>query len=242
MPKPRFAMNAVTPMNAVSPMLGVMSLALVALAATMAMTLTAPAQAFTVGERLLNEKSNAEGDSKAGDSKAAPDKPQSKDNQTKNRVSNGYRELEWEELMPKDWDPAAVLRTLNLDALSDSDPRADQALERLRKEWQNAPARPELANSKIRIPGFVVPLDPTGKSMSEFLLVPYFGACIHVPPPPSNQVIHVAMPKNSKTRLTIKSMDAVWVSGTLALAQVSTGMGDASYTLTVDDVKPYKEK
>ena len=64
----------------------------------------------------------------------------------------------------------------------------------------------------MRIPGFVVPLEDSKDGLKEFLLVPYFGACIHSPPPPANQIIHVLPEHAGQGRA---SMDTVWVSGML---------------------------
>jgi hypothetical protein len=52
----------------------------------------------------------------------------------------------------------------------------------------------------VALPGFVLPLEYEGKKVSEFLLVPWVGACIHTPPPPPNQIVHVVaeMPFESK--------------------------------------------
>jgi hypothetical protein len=60
-----------------------------------------------------------------------------------------------------------------------------EALKRILAEWDRAPVVEEFDGQLVRIPGFVVPLESDGKTISEFLLVPYFGACVHVPPPPS---------------------------------------------------------
>ncbi len=148
-------------------------------------------------------------------------------------------EIGWDDLMPPDWDPMQAVKGLNLATLDDADPRAIQALERLRASWDNAPTNPAMHGRRIRIPGFVVPLDWANKEVREFLLVPYFGACIHVPPPPSNQVIHVQPARALKG---ITAMDAVWVSGVLEIAYNKTGMGDAGYRLRNAQVEAYREK
>jgi len=57
----------------------------------------------------------------------------------------------------------------------------------------------ELNGQKVSIPGYLLPLEITGSSVTEFLLVPYFGACIHAPPPPPNQIVHVTY--NEKKRV-----------------------------------------
>ena len=149
-----------------------------------------------------------------------------------------YREIGWPELVPKDWDPLAGLKREEIAGMRDADPRARDLLRQMREAWLNAPAVPALAGQAVRIPGYVVPLDATREEVREFLLVPYFGACIHSPPPPANQIIHVV----TKTPAgKLNSMDAVWVSGTLSLQYANTPWGSAGYRLTADKIAPYEE-
>jgi len=148
-----------------------------------------------------------------------------------------YKEVGWDDLMPKSWDPMKAITDLKLDQLDDSDPRAIAAMEKLRKMWNDAPSNPEINGKRIRIAGFVVPLEFTKKEVKEFLLVPYFGACIHVPPPPANQIIHVVSDRPVKLKT---AMDAVWVNGTIELASSKTDMGDSSYRLRAVKVEEYK--
>jgi hypothetical protein len=100
-----------------------------------------------------------------------------------------FKDTRWYELGPKDWDPYKEARELRRQGfpVSDSDPRAATLLKKLRDLWDNAPINPALDGAAVRIPGYVVPLEQTKEGVKEFLLVPYFGACIHSPPPPSNQ-------------------------------------------------------
>ena len=149
-----------------------------------------------------------------------------------------YREVKWDELISPSWNPEAIIKSLNLGMMMDGDPRANAALDRLRQEWDNAPGNPAFNGAEVRIAGFVVPLEREGNALREFLLVPYFGACIHVPPPPANQIVHVVSPKPVPNTAT---MDAVWVSGKLALFPTSTAMGRSSYRLTAAAVEPYKK-
>ncbi|MDR0673151.1 MAG: DUF3299 domain-containing protein [Zoogloeaceae bacterium] len=148
-----------------------------------------------------------------------------------------YPETTWDELIPPDWDPAEIFASLNLDALQDADPRAEAALKKMRESWDNAPTNPGMQGKPIRIPGFVVPLETEGSALREFLLVPYFGGCIHVPPPPANQIIHVfAQPPIKDTQ----AMDAIWVSGTLTITRSNSQMGNAGYRMTTQKVEPYQ--
>ncbi len=139
--------------------------------------------------------------------------------------------------MPKNWDPMAPLKGLKLDNLRDGDPRAIEALEKIREAWSNAPIEPALNGARIRLPGFAIPLEKAGNKVSEFLLVPYFGACIHTPPPPSNQIIHVTA---SKPITGMRTMDTVWVSGVMHAGKIDTEMGQAGYQLKAEVVVPYK--
>lgn len=149
-----------------------------------------------------------------------------------------YRETRWYELGPKDWDPYKMARELRRQGKSfeDSDPRAADLLKKLRDIWDNAPVNPALEGVAVRIPGYVVPLDESKSGMTEFLLVPYFGACIHTPPPPSNQILHV---KASHPLENLHSMDNVWISGRLHATRSDSSMGISSYAMTLDYVHPY---
>ncbi|MDR1888032.1 MAG: DUF3299 domain-containing protein [Zoogloeaceae bacterium] len=148
-----------------------------------------------------------------------------------------YREINWDELIPSGWDPAEAFANLNLDKLQDADPRAEKALAQMRKIWDEAPVNPDMNGQAVRIPGFVVPLDANGGKLREFLLVPYFGGCIHVPPPPANQIIHVhaAIPLNDT-----KAMDAVWVNGILATTHSDSQMGSAGYKMEAQKVEAFQ--
>jgi uncharacterized protein len=149
-----------------------------------------------------------------------------------------FQEVSWDDLLPEDWNPMEVLAGLDLDELDDADPRAEEAAQKLRAMWDEAPSNPAIGGKAIRIPGFMVPLEYGKEEVTEFLLVPYFGACIHVPPPPANQIIHVtaAQPYQSESY-----MDAVWVEGVIELAESSTDMGDSGYRMQAQKVEPYEE-
>jgi hypothetical protein len=95
-----------------------------------------------------------------------------------------------------------------------------------------------LEGATVRLPGFIVPLEGahTG-AVSEFLLVPYFGSCIHVPPPPPNQIVYVHTGKRSG----IDSIyDAYWITGKLHLVSKSTRLGSTAYELSAEKIEVYK--
>lgn len=149
-----------------------------------------------------------------------------------------FKTITWDELVPKDWDPMKEFKGMDFGLLQDGDPRANEMMRKLRAVWDNAPVNPAVVGQAVRIPGFVVPLEESKDGLKEFLLVPYFGACIHSPPPPANQIIHV-LPKSPAK--DVKSMDAVWISGTMATLKTDTYMGASSYRIEAMVVEPYKE-
>jgi hypothetical protein len=150
----------------------------------------------------------------------------------------GFREVNWDALVPKNWDTQQLFKGLDLGQMSDGDPRAMEALERMKKAWSEAPVEPSLNGARIRIPGFIVPLDAQRGKVKEFLLVPYFGACIHTPPPPANQIVHAFAAKPIKD---VQMMSAVWVSGTVETVRSDTEFGASGYRMKAEIVTPYKQ-
>lgn len=149
------------------------------------------------------------------------------------------RTIGWEQLIPAGWDPYKGLKALNLDKLKDNDPKADEALKKMRQMWDNAPINPLILGQNVRLPGYVVVLEELNAGIKEFLLVPYFGACVHSPPPPANQIVHVLLDKPVKNW---RSMDVVWVSGWIGATKTDSHMGVASYRIDAKAVTPYVEK
>lgn len=149
------------------------------------------------------------------------------------------RTLGWEQLIPAGWDPFKDLKALNLESLKDNDPKAEEALRKMRKLWDDAPINPVLLGQQVRLPGYVVPLEDLPEGMKEFLLVPYFGACIHSPPPPANQIVHVVLDKPAKR---LRMMDMVWVTGPMSATKTDSHMGVAGYRIEARQLAPYTEK
>jgi len=179
------------------------------------------------GRAALAEKPAPAADYKVGD-RLAP----------KGAAAGAFREISWDDLIPADWNPEKFFETLDLSDLQDNDPRALEAMNRIRAEWDKAPVVEKLAGSRVRIPGFIVPLESDGKTIKEFLLVPYFGACVHVPPPPANQLIHVIPDKPVPAAW---NMAPVWVNGVMAISRVESDMGTAGYAMRGIKVEEYKE-
>ena len=154
-------------------------------------------------------------------------------------IGSAYKEVEWDELMPDGWRKKVILeltRMRRYGSLTDGDPRADEAYARLKKTWDAAPPTKTYIGKPIRIAGYVVPLDAERMQSSDFLLVPYFGACVHSPPPPANQIILIKPPIGSRFR----TMDAIWVEGILTEGKTSSEVGTSTYVLTADKITPYR--
>ncbi|MCP3908901.1 MAG: DUF3299 domain-containing protein [Oceanicoccus sp.] len=99
--------------------------------------------------------------------------------------------------------------------------------------------RPEMNGRGIRIPGFIVPLEfSDDQVITEFFIVPFFGACIHVPPPPPNQIIHVKYPKGFKLEALYNPF---WLSGVLKTTLIENDMATAAYAMEVHLVEEYAE-
>jgi hypothetical protein len=97
---------------------------------------------------------------------------------------------------------------------------------------------PELDGKRVHIGGYVVPLEFDATEIKEFLLVPFVGACIHVPPPPPNQIIYV---KAAEAFEAGGQFDPVYVTGTLKTARQHTGLASTGYTIEAAKVDPRKE-
>lgn len=127
-------------------------------------------------------------------------------------VSAEPKPMDWADLVPKEADRAS----LNI-------PR-----------WERV--RTDLDNKDIRIPGFIVPVEFDGKVVTRFLLVPYFGACIHEPPPPPNQTIYAEF----EAGFQLESLwTPYWIEGMIIASQVEEELATASYTMTAEKIEPY---
>ena len=106
----------------------------------------------------------------------------------------------------------------------------------------------ELNGQRVRILGYLLPLEVSATKVTEFLLVPYIGACIHVPPPPPNQIIYVKIGQN-KSHKSKNLYEPVWVTGVIAVKSLvkdlylvdgSAGV-DIGYSMQANRIEPYKK-
>lgn len=95
----------------------------------------------------------------------------------------------------------------------------------------------KLHKTKIRMPGFLVPLDDDLSSMKEFLLVPNAQACVHVPPPPPNLIVHVHLKRAYKAE---ELSSPAWIEGELEIVETKSMYGASSYKLVADKIEAYE--
>ena len=159
--------------------------------------------------------------------------------------TSDYQEIAWEDLELPGQGMADIMRKYQplLDKISDSDTAAsDELMDKMQAEFNAAPVNPALNNKKIKLSGFVSPLevDDTKGQVKEFLLVPYFGACIHVPPPPLNQIILVR-PESGKSINMEQIYEPVTVTGVLSTETIKTNLAQAGYQIKAATVVSYQE-
>ena len=95
-----------------------------------------------------------------------------------------------------------------------------------------------LEGKLVKVPGFTVPLEDFASSATEFLLVPYVGACIHTPPPPPNQLVYIQMDEGKRAKMD--GWNPVWVEGVLTIEMTESIYGHVGFTITGQRVYPYE--
>jgi len=150
--------------------------------------------------------------------------------------------IEWGDLIPADFvqppNPFETMTREEIDKLLDGSEESNQRIAEFEEIMAYAPTNDELDQKRIKMPGYVVPLDFDGQTtLEEFLLVPYYGACIHTPPPPANQVVHTMA---SKAVEVDDPYRPVWVIGTLHIDTVTSDLAEAGYRLELDRIEPYE--
>jgi len=140
--------------------------------------------------------------------------------------------LGWDDLLPSE--AAAELRK-NIEAnINHNGVAAGQNMSPVMSA-----VREELDGQRVKLPGFMVPLGGDENKVTEFLLVPYFGACMHTPPPPSNQIVYVNYPKGVSADMLY---DPVWIEGPIKTGELESELAVSSYSMTAVDVTLYTEE
>ncbi len=150
--------------------------------------------------------------------------------------SGEYKEVSWDDLMPKGWMPSAPQELEFFEDEAFDNGALGSQLEALPKT-EVAPVVQSLDEQKLKLPGYIIPIKYNAGSVSEFLLVPYVGACIHTPPPPENQIVYVSLKKPMATN---DMWAPVWVSGVMKVKLSMTELATAGYHMTEAVTKAYE--
>jgi len=161
-------------------------------------------------------------------------------------VAADYKTLEWTDLLPEEdlkkmealpevsheGGEAAASSPINK-GYANQDPAAAAWNDVL----QSANVRGDLNNVAVKVPGFIVPVEyDAEQNVTAFFLVPYFGACIHVPPPPPNQIIYVTNKQPIKADMIYSPF---WISGTLTTTAVNNDLARSAYSMKADKIEEY---
>ncbi|MCC2603754.1 DUF3299 domain-containing protein [Planctobacterium marinum] len=165
--------------------------------------------------------------------------------------ANGvYKEVEWIELIPQDdlealLNPPDVLFDIADGSQQDSVDNfteknfEDEKAQRFQQALRSTRVVETMAEQKIKIPGFIVPLETSDdEKITEYFIVPYFGACLHMPPPPPNQIIFA---KSSEGITLTHLSQPFWFEGTLKIEKQENPMGVSAYRLAMNQVTPYED-
>ncbi len=164
-------------------------------------------------------------------------------------LAGDVKKISWNDLLPPGWNPAKVFEDMSdeeFNALSEEKYLEMQT--KVQAELDAAPVVENLDGQIVRIPGFIVPLEIDKTSLREFLLVPYFGACTHTPPPPANQIIFSEMKGEYQPE---DIFQPVWITGKLKTGRFQSQLNetgvtqaadiDSAYSVSVVSIEPYEE-
>lgn len=169
---------------------------------------------------------------------------------SKKWVASEFKTVQWTDLMPKD-DFEALLNPPSYVTDIEDGSIEDQISSQIQNSMaiKDDPYQQALVSTRvvdemdgqaIRIPGFIVPLEfDDNQTITQFFLVPFFGACIHVPPPPPNQIIFVNYPQGLKINALY---DPFWISGILSTSLVVNDIATSSYSMSMLSFEAYTDE
>jgi hypothetical protein len=138
------------------------------------------------------------------------------------------REITWDDLIPPGVPYSEIVADGEMDVATDTwKPIYDANAVKLNSA---------LDGTTVKLPGYIIPIDLGADGVTSFVLVPYVGACIHVPPPPANQLVFVT---TEKPWPSDELWDAIWVTGTLRAKMQSNDLGDIGYEIAAEAMEPY---
>lgn len=144
-------------------------------------------------------------------------------------IAADFVDLNWQDLLPENSAPPLP------DAFSDM--IVDHSSSLASQQPQSSGVRSDWNGQTVRIPGYIIPLEFDGEKVITFILAPFVGACIHVPPPPANQLVYVT------TQDPFESgglFEAVHVTGTFGTASTATPLAEIGYEMAAQRIAPYQ--
>lgn len=139
------------------------------------------------------------------------------------------REITWDDLIPPGVPYAEIIGEGEINEVTDTwRPIFDANATKLNESLNGA---------YVKLPGFIIPLELGSDGVTEFVLVPYVGACIHTPPPPPNQLVLV---RTIDPWPSDQLWDPVWVIGRMSTQLISTEVAETGYALTADRMVVYE--
>lgn len=156
------------------------------------------------------------------------------------KADSEFRELSWDELSPAGYEQDKILDKYQevIEQTPEGSPEENEIFDKMMSELNGAPANQALDGQKIKLPGFVSPLEEKDGKITEFLLVPYFGACIHVPPPPLNNTLLIK-PKPEHAIPFSRYGEPVWVLGQMQVETSHTDLAEAGYLIDNAQIEVY---
>ena len=150
--------------------------------------------------------------------------------------------LGWDDLVQPGFepppDPFMTMSAEDIDKLFDGSPESERKIAEYEAMTRIAPVNQTLDGKLVTLPGYVVPLDFDGQNeLSEFLLVPYFGACIHTPPPPANQIVLAELEEPFELE---EGYLPVQLRGIMRTEAAATPMAETGYRMDVIAVERYE--
>jgi hypothetical protein len=136
-------------------------------------------------------------------------------------------DLNWNDLLPEG--QSSVPQALQGLIPHDSADLASQQPEStgIRTDWNG---------KTVRLPGYMIPIDFSGTGVTAFILAPFVGACVHVPPPPANQLVFVTTDKPYESSGLFEAVNVTGMFGTSSLA---TQLAEIGYALSADRIEPF---
>lgn len=147
---------------------------------------------------------------------------------TKAFAREDYIDLDWSDLVPEGVTLPPRLPQEFVDHSKEAMTRQQPASGGVRTDYNGM---------IVRLPGYIVPIDFSGSGVTAFILVPFVGACVHVPAPPANQLVFVTSPTPYQSSGLFEAVNVIGMFGT---ASTSTQLAEIGYALSADHIEPFR--